>query len=499
MTAPQTQTEPAALTGPFDSLRDYVQALDAAGRLLRIGEMDQDLFEATGFAYRLIDEYGYDDAPAFLIERVRIGGQWLDGPVLGNIFGGWLGEALALGVDISGRTQRDVFRATFTHLQSLMDSGGQWPRLGPRKVDAAQAPCKANIQLGDQVDIERFAWLHTNPGDAGRYISAASVFIEDPELGRNVGTYRCQVKGPRRIGVNPEIGQHAWNLLMRARKRGLKSVPAAIVMGTDPLTFALSTSKMASLGEDELDIAGGLRGRPVEIVRCETSDILVPAHAEIVIEGEIPLTEMEPEGPYAETYGYLGRQKAENFFMNVHAVTHRDAPWISNSFSGITKLTMGIPQLVQNDYKYRQVIPNLVEFFRPTETSGVVIASINKRLPADGMLAGQHIAANDIFGKMVIVVDGDVDIHNRSQVMHALGTRWQPSASLVIPQTRGMPLDPSQSERWLTSKIIIDATRQLPAEGGPDEWPAISREVLRQKSPETFDLVARRWPEYFGN
>lgn len=487
-------------TGPFDSLRDFARALEAHGRLLRIAEMDQDRFEATGFCYRLIEEFGYDEAPAFLIERVRVDGQWLRGPVLGNIYGGWLGEALALGVQDPGTHSREVYRRTFAHLDSLLDDAGRWPKIEPVEIGADQAPCKTHILEGDAVDILQFPWLQTNPADAGRYINAASVIIEDSELGRNVGTYRCQVKNTRRIGVNAEIGQHAWSFLMRVKKRDQCRVPAAVVMGADPLIFALSTSKIADLGEDELQIAGGLGGRPVELVKCETSDIHVPAHAEIVLEGEIAVDRMEEEGPYGETYGYMGLKKDSNFFMDIKAVTFRDQPWVSNSFAGITKLTMGIPQLVTNNRNYRRVIPNLVEFFRPTETNGVVLASIRKRLPGDGMLAGQHIAAGDIFGKVVIVVDDDVDVHDRSQIMRALGTRWQPHpASAVIPQTRGMPLDPSAPTRWLTSKIIIDATRQLPGEGGPDKWPEVSRVLLEELSPETFELVSRRWPEYFRN
>ncbi len=491
-------SEPAVEYGPFDSLRDYVAALDALGKLLRIDAMDQDQFEATGFAYRLIEEFGYDDAPAFLIERVKVDGRWLEGPLLGNVYGGWHSEALAYGVPNPRGNQRALFRQTFTHLEQRLDATGEWPRIQPVDVASAAAPCKEVIHTGDEVNILDLPWIQTNPGDAGRYITAASVMVEDPELGRNVGTYRCQVKGPRKIGVNAEIGQHAWNYFMRVKKRGERRLPAAVVMGADPITFALSTSKMAGMGEDELDIAGGLRGRPVELVPCETSHIKVPAHAEIVLEGHIELEDLEPEGPYGEVYGYMGKPKPENFYMTIEAVSHRRDPWVINSFAGITKLTMGIPQLVTNNLNYRKTIPSLVEFFRPTETTGVVIASIRKRVPGEGMAAGQQIAAADIFGKVVIVVDEDIDIHDKTQVFHALGTRWQPSpAASIVAQTKGMPLDPSAPQRWLTSKIVIDATRQWPVEGGPAEWPDVSRVILNRDSPDTAALVDARWAEYF--
>jgi UbiD family decarboxylase len=483
---------------PFRSFRQYVAAIDAHGRLLRIGEMDQDRFEATAFAYRMVEEIGFQEAPAFLIERVKVGGRWFDGPVFGNVFPGWISEALAYGVPNVTADNRAMYRATRDHLSTKLGADGRWPRIAPVKVSPSGAPVKEVILNGADADLGRFPWIHTNPGDAGPYITAGTVFMEDPELGRNVATYRCQLKGPRKIGVNCEIGQHGWSFMQRAKKRGAMAVPAAVVIGVDPITFSVGTSKLAALGEDELEIAGGLIGRPVELVKCETSDVLVPAHAEIVIEGEIPTDLGEEEGPYGEVYGYMGLKKPWNFFMDIKAITHRRKPWIINAFAGVTKITMSMPQAVANYTHYRKIIPNLVDLYRPVETVGVVLASIDKRMAGDGMIAGQHLAAGDMFSKTIIVVDKDIDLHDKNQIFHALGTRWQPNpGSLLIPQTRGFPLDPSAPIRWMTSKMVIDATRQLPAEGGPEKWPAVSKVLIEERCPETFDLVGRRWAEYW--
>jgi UbiD family decarboxylase len=485
-------------TGPFDSLREYVTALEAHGRLLRIPEMDQDRFEATGFAYRMIEELGYHAAPAFLIGKVKTGGRWLDGPVLGNLYPGWNAEALAYGVPDVDAGNRNLYRATREHLAARLGADGRWPRIPPRDVARDGAPVKEVVALDADADLLQFPWLRTNPGDAGPYITAGTVFMEDPELGRNVATYRCQVKGARKIGVNCEIGQHGWNFIQRAKKRGEATLPAAVVIGVDPITFSIGTSKLAGLGEDELGIAGGLRGRPVDLVRCETSSIRVPALAELVIEGEIPTDYGEEEGPYGEVYGYMGLKKPWNFVMNVRAITHRRNPWLVNAFAGVTKLTMSMPQAVANFVHYKKLMPNLVDLYRPVETNGVVLVSIEKRLPGDGMIAGQHLAAGDMFSKAIIVVDKDIDLHNKDQIFHALGTRWQPSpGSLLIPQTKGFPLDPSAPTRWVTSKMVIDATRQLPAEGGPEKWPAVSRVLLNEQSPGTEGLVNDRWAEYW--
>ncbi len=486
-------------TGPYDSLRDFLLALEARGRLLRIPAMDGDCFEPTGFAYRAIEELGYHGAPAFLVERLKLRGEWVDGPLVGNVFPGWLAEALAYGVPDPSGSDRALYDATRDHLARKLGADGRWPRIAPVVVDGASAPVRQVVHHGDEADLLRYPWIQTNPGDAGPYITAGTVFMEDPELGRNVATYRCQVKGPRRIGVNCEVGQHGWNFLQRAKQRGLATLPAAVVIGTDPVTFSIGTSKVTGLGEDELEVAGGLRGRAVELVRCLTSGVHVPAHAELVIEGLIPTDQGEEEGPYGEVYGYMGLKKPWNFFLDVTAITHRQRPWIVNAFAGITKVTMSMPQAVASFVQYRRTIPNLVDLYRPVETVGVVLLSIDKRMPGDGMVAGQQIAATDLFSKTIIVVDRDIDLHDKNQIFHALGTRWQPSpASLLIPQTRGFPLDPSAPTRWVTSKMVIDATRQLPAEGGPEKWPQVSRVILQEKSPATLELVNRRWPEYWA-
>ncbi len=498
MTATHPNPGAPHVCGPYDNMRDYIAALEANGRLLRIAEMDADRFEPTGFAYRLIETNGFHQAPAFLIERLKIDGAWRDGPVLGNAFPGWDGEALAFGAEPYTADQSKARAQGATLLEELLDSNGNWPTLAPQTVGAADAPCKQNIQTGADIDLRRFAWLQTNPRDAGRYLTAASVFMEDPELGRNVGTYRCQLKGADKIGVNAEVGQHAWQFIERARKAGRKTIAAAAVIGADPITFAVGTSKITQLGEDELDIAGGLRRKAVQLVKCESHDVLVPAQAEMVIEGEIPVDRMEAEGPYGEVYGYMGLEKPENFFMQVRAVTFRDRPLIVNSFAGITKLTLMLPQNVTNKVRYREQIPGLVDVYRPIETTGVTLVSINKKAAGEGLAAGRIIAEQDIFAKTIIVVDGDIDIHNFTQIFHALGTRWQPHpATETIASTKGFPLDPSQPKRWVTSKMILDATRQYPEEGGPDQWPEVSRVLLEQLSPEVFDLVESRWQEYF--
>ena len=169
------------------------------------------------------------------------------------------------------------------------------------------------------------------------------------------------------------------------------------------------------------------------MVKCETCDIRVPAHSEFVIEGEVPLTEFEDEGPYGEMYGYLGPPKPNNFFMNIKAITHRHKPWVLNSFTGLTCDMPRAPQIASNFFLYKKLIPSLTGLISPRGANGVVVISIDKKFAGEGMAAGQYVAANAGLNKVVIVVDKDLNILDPSQILHALGARWQPSASLLIP------------------------------------------------------------------
>lgn len=491
---------PTAVACAFDSVRDYVKALDGRGRLLRIAEVDQDKYEATALAYRLIDKFGIEAAPAFLIERVKIGGRWVEGPVVANLYGRWTDEALLFGVRDLSDDVPAMYRAVMEELRKRLDTARNWIRVPPVEItNSGSAPCKEVILTGDAIDLEKFAWLKNNPADAGRYVNMGSTIIQDPELGTNVGTYRCQIKGPRKMAINPEPGQHGWRILMAMKERGDKIAKVAVAVAPDPMTFCASSTKMANYLEDELEFAGGLRGKALETVRCETSDIRVPAHSEFVIEGEVSLTEFEDEGPYGEMYGYLGPLKPNNFVMQIKCITHRRNPWVLNSFTGLTCDMPRAPQIASNLFAYQKLIPSLKALNSPRGANGVVVLSIAKRFPGEGMAAGQQVAANAGLNKVVIVVDEDINILDPSRVLHALGARWQPSASLMIPQTQMMMPDPSRSKWGLSSKMVIDATKQLPSEGGPKSWAPLNRELLEQGAPEIFDLVDRKWPEYVQN
>jgi 4-hydroxy-3-polyprenylbenzoate decarboxylase len=493
----QAATRKEAPTAPFDSIRDYVAALEAHGLVMHIDRIDQDAFHATGLVFRGNDKFGMFNMPALRFDNVKIEGEWRKGPVLALLQANWHTDAIIWGLPIVPGDGPASYRKAKAHLAAMLEkNGGSYPSIPPIEVRREKAPCKEVVLRGEEIDLTRFPFIQTNPSDAGRYVNTGSVFMYDPEMGGNFGTYRCQIKGPRKLGVNPEPNQTGWKMLMAAKKRGDSIAKVSIVLGQDPVVWMISGTRVVPRRNDpvdELAVAGGLRGKPVEVVKSETNDMLIPAHAEMVIEGEIPLQEpLLPEGPFGEMFGYLGPAKEENFWMNVTAVTHRREPWTVNAFTGMQRGMVVAPMDALYEHFLRKSMPYLVEMHQPQDAMGVAIMSIDKTAPGQGLAAGKAVAERNPIAKVIIVVDKDINVLDRSQVTFAIGSRWQPyPASHIINEIGGIIVDPSQKVQGRTSKIVIDATRQWPEEGGRDKFPELNRVLLERGAPAVFEQVDR--------
>ncbi len=499
-----------APTAPFNSLRDWVAALEANGLLMRFDRVDQDNYEIPAMFFWATDIYTMYGAPCMMFDEVKIDGKWVKGPVIVNTQGHWNTDALIWNLPIVPGDHYATYRSAVNYIKQVFaDNGGKIPEIAPVKVQPQSAPVKEIVVHGDDVDITQYAFVKTNPADAGRYVNSGSLFMVDSELGPNFGTYRCQIKGPRKLGVNPEPNQTGYKMLMAAKDRGETEVKLSIVLGQDPVIWMLSGTRLAPRGfgpkpkpADELAIAGGLRGKPVEVVKSENSDILVPAHAEMVIEGTISLNEdtMEPEGPFGEMFGYLGPKKDKNFVMRIDSITHRKNPWIMNAMTGMQRGYVTAPMDAAYSIILKEMIPEFVEYTNPQDTMGIVVLSIDKTGPGQGLKAGMSIAKRNPIAKVVIVVDKDINIYNRRDVMFAIGSRWQPHpASEKIEETFGLMTDPSQVKYAKTSKMVIDATRQLPGEGGKADFPKTNRSLLIEGAPTAFDKAQQAFGEALAN
>ena len=495
--APSVDAIRNAPHAPFDSFRDYMAAIEAWGLVVRVPRIDQDKYEMTAMMYRLIDEFGWYEAPAILAEEVKIEGRWIKGPVICNHQGHWYTEALTFGVEPTLNDGEQTYRDAMAYLKDMLVDG-EYPQIPTIEIDAANAPCKEIVLTGDDIDLTQYAFIQSNPADSRRYINTGSTFTNDPEIGMNFGTYRCELRGPRLIGLNSEPNQTGWRTFMAAKERGEKSVKVSIFLGQDPITWMISGSRivnrLSKQKVDELAIAGGMRGRAVEVVKSETNEHRIPAHAEMIIEGEVPLDQMMPEGPFGEMYQYLGAKRDENFIMNVTAVTHRKDPWILNQFTGVTRGYVTGPTAVLFNEGLRRLVPGMIELHSPVDTTGLTYVRIRKTKPGEAIEIGRKLAQVIPIFKVVVVVDEDIDILDPKQVNMAIGSRWQPnSASLIMEGLRGMPLDPSIDAEGKTSKIVIDATVKWPEEGGPEEYAKLNRTLLEELAPESFELVDQKW------
>ena len=177
-------------------------------------------------------------------------------------------------------------------------------------------------------------------------------------------------------------------------------------------------------------------------------------------------------------------------------------PWVFNLWPGIGGAYLTLPWDVAHFARLKKIMPHLTKIHTPTDVPSIIIACIDKRLPGEGIEMGMLMLGYRMVGfskKVVIVVDSDVDPTDLSRVMHAIGTRWQPyTGSLNVRQSSHIPLDPSCKEMFLSGKIVIDATRQQPGEGGPDIYPDDNRTVLEERQPGAFEIVEKKWESYFG-
>ena len=490
-------------TAPFDSLRDWVAAMDDLGLVMRFDRVDQDAYETTALVFANNDRNGYMGSPVLVFDEVKIDGKWVKGPVIANPQGHWASDTLIWGLETDPADPYGGYRRAKAYMQEMMaENDGGFPALDPVEVSPGSAPVKEVVLTGDDVDLTRYPFIKTNPYDAGRYVNTGSVFMWDPDLGGNFGTYRCQLKGPRLLGVNPEPNQTGHKMLNWARERGEKVAKVSIVVGQDPVVWMISGTRVAGRRGndpvDELALAGGMRGKPIDVVKCETNDMMIPAHAEMVIEGEVPLDQPGlPEGPFGEMYGFMGPFKEENFWMNVTAVTHRKDPWIQNAYTGMQRGMVTAPMEVMYENLLRTKVPQIREYHQPQDTMGIVYVTVEKDAPGQGMAAAMTIAEANPVAKVVIALDSDVNIYSRQEALRGFISSYQPWGNTeLIEEVWGIITDPSQPEQGKTSKLAVDATRQWPEEGGrKDDFPMSNRAHLMKGAPDAFANVLEKYGE----
>ncbi|MER6500909.1 UbiD family decarboxylase [Streptomyces sp. NPDC001455] len=412
--------------------RSYLDQLTSLGLMHRVDD-PVDWYLEAGAINRYLLESGLP-GPVYSRVKDSIPGMRL----AANMFATFPGVAVALGLPAD------------TDVYDIIDS--YLTRFGRtiEPVIASEGVCRQNVLLGDDADLNALPAVHGHPGDGGRYLGTFGVSVtKDPDSDwTNWGLYRGMIHGPRALGVTLHPAINHGGRIMSAWHREDRPMPYAMFFGGDPL-YTILGGPGAPPGVSEADIAGGMRDRPVELVRCETVDLMVPADAEIVVEGTISPGDVLPEGPFAEYPGYLVSDPTPAPVVRVTAITYRDQAILPTCSMGIP-MDMVFPH-IQMAANFKRV---LLQARLPVAKVGVPVASNGMAVvvSTDTPIAGlpQRIAAaiwSDATGSKltpyVIVVNTDVDPMDTDAVMHAIVAKCHPARDIhVYPGFYNAPLQP---------------------------------------------------------
>jgi len=449
---------------PYRDLREYLTRLEETGNLWKIkAEVDKD-WEIAAVARRVFQKVPEERRKGLLFENVK----GFKTPVCGGILG----------------ASREIYALSLeTTVDKIQDRWEEARKNPLPPIPVREAACKENILTGDRIDLLQFPVpIWTVGEDPGPFLTSAQICSHDPDSKvRNIGTYRVQMKSSRRVGLFVNEYQDLRRSVTKNERNGVPT-PVAIVVGTEPTTALVSVTKLA-YEVDEFAQAGGLRGAPIEIVRCETNDVDVPATSEIVIEGKIMPGEREHEGPFGEYTGYMG-PAGDAFVIDVDCVTHRTNPimhsFISQMPPSESNLILGYGREAAVMRQLKQLGIPVVDVHLPHEggTMAILAISIKKDHPAQPMHA--MWAAWCVYpsmGKITVVVDDDIDVRDMFELQWAMSFRVQPAKDVqIVPVSPVVPLDPSIAPqeipqhargRMTSSKIAIDATKK-------HEYPALA-------------------------
>ncbi len=426
--------------GPVVALRDWLDHLAAHGRLAVI-RPDVDLrYELAAISKRL------DGRQATFFPRP--GGHAI--PVVSGLLGdrAWIADAMGVGGG-----------AVLARFSEAAANPLPWREVA---VAAAQEV------VHEQVNLTRLLPIPThNELDSGPYISAGLLIARNPRTGvQNVSIHRCQINAPDQLGILL-LPRHTLAFYEAAEAAG-EALEIAIVIGVDPLT-SLASQAIVPIDHDELEIAGALHGRPLEVVKCLSNSVRVPANAEIVLEGRILPGKRAPEGPFGEFPQYYG-ERAERHVAQIDRVTHRRDAIFHTIVGGANEhLLLGaIPREATLLGHLRRSFPGVLDVHLSMGGVGRYVLYVKLRKRQDGeaknVMLGAFAGHYDV--KHVIVVDEDVDIHDPREVEWAVATRAQADRDLlVIANSQGSKLDPS-SRNGVGAKMGIDATVPLDAPPG---------------------------------
>ena len=500
----------------FDSFRDFVNALDKAGELKRISQPVATELEITEIADREMKLPG--GGKALLFEKPTVNGVVSPFPVAINTLGSHKRMAMSMGAESVDEVANELGAlmkakppTSFKEAIKLLSLALDLRHAKPKTVKSGS--CKDVIHLVESSKLKVESWpkapdvnqpatfnlqpptlanlpiLRCWPLDGGRFITLPCVVTRDPDTGeRNLGMYRIQIYDDKTTGMHWQLQKVAARHGRRYYERG-ERMPVAIFIGGDPMFPFAATAPLPD-GLDEFLLAGYLRKKSVELVKCETNDLEVPANADFVIEGYIDPTEpLRDEGPFGDHTGYYTLPEPYPVF-HVTAITHRkDAvypativgiPPMEDFYIGGASVKLFLPIFKMN-------FPEIVDIALPAEGvfHNLVFVSIKKTYPMQAykIMHGLWGMGQMMFTKYIVVVDAGVNVHNTSEVLFHLTANTDPQRDSIFTKGPSDVLDHATSEIASGSKLGIDATKKIPGEGFKRAWPPLikmSDEVRRK-------------------
>jgi len=479
-------------------LRSFLQLVEARGQLRRIEAPVDSYLEITEIAERMLRCGG----PALLFEQVK-------------------GAKFPVVVNLLGTVERVVWAMGLEQQQQLEDLGEKLGKLqkprpprnlqgllefAPLLLDVLKAkpgrvlfnaPCQQVILNQDQVDLNLLPLLQPWPQDAGRNLTMGLVITQDPEDGTpNVGIYRLQYQSRNTMTVHWLSVRGGARHLRKWAERG-QAMPIAIAVGVDPLLI-LAAATPIPVELSEWLFAGLYGGEGVKLTKCQTSDLLVPAMAEFILEGTITPGEMQVDGPFGDHMGYYGLPEPAPL-VQIHTLTHRLDPIYLATFSGRPPKEEAMMAIALNRVYtplLRQQVPEIVDFFLPMDALSYKLAviSIKKSYPGQARRAAMAFwtaLVQFTYTKFVVVVDADLDIRDPSQVVWAIASKVDPARDVfILEDTPFDSLDFACPKIGLGARMGIDATTKIP----PETDHAWGEPLVMDGA--TKDLVTRRWAEY---
>ena len=493
----------------YRSLRDFIAKLEAAGELVRVTEPVSTVLEMTEIQTRLLAEGG----PAVLFENVTLAdGQPSDMPCLVNLFG--TVKRVAMGVTLGGesRTTAGELREVgeilaflrqpvppkgFSDALELLPLARTVMSMRPKIVK--KAPVQEIVLTGDQIDLTKLPIQTCWPGEPAPLITWPLIVTKGPGKDReddfNLGIYRMQVIGKDRAIMRWLAHRGGAQHHRRWKESGKrKPLPACAVLGADPGTILAAVTPVPDT-LSEYQFAGLLRGAKAELVAAKTVPLMVPAEAEIVLEGHVLLDEYADEGPYGDHTGYYNSVEPFPIFQ-ISAITMRRKPIYLTTFTGRPPDEPSVLGEALNEVfipLLRQQFPEIVDFWLPPEGCSyrIAVVSIKKAYPGHAkrvMLGVWSYLRQFMYTKWVIVVDADINTRDWKDVMWAISTKMDPARDITVLENTPIDyLDFASPESGLGSKIGLDATDKWPPET-KREW---GQEIRMDQS--VIDAVSDKW------